>query len=180
MTVSVVMARADDMSPRMEQIVAIYGAVFTGAPYFEGEDDVAYYAERLVGHVRRPGFRASLAWDGGTLVGFAYGFASRRESWLWQQLYSRLPKDEARYWTANVFELVELALLPEARGQGAGSRLHDLVLDGIAQPRALLATADLDSPAMTLYRKRGWRALVGGIHYGSQGLIYTIMGREVG
>jgi ribosomal protein S18 acetylase RimI-like enzyme len=70
-----------------------------------------------------------------------------------------LPKDVTDDWAGGHFEFVELAVLPEYRRRGLGSRLHDTLLAGVAQ-RYLLSTADDPAdPAVRLYLGRGWQQL---------------------
>jgi hypothetical protein len=49
--------------------------------------------------------------------------------------------------------------LPAVRGAGLGRRLHDVLLAGVPQSRALLSTDNADSPATRLYARRGWHKL---------------------
>jgi hypothetical protein len=63
-------------------------------------------------------------------------------------------------WVGGHFEFVELAVHPVDRGHGTGGRVHDTLLAGLPHQRALLGTADdPTSPAVRMYRSRGWRRL---------------------
>ena len=43
--------------------------------------------------------------------------------------------------------------------------LHDTLLSGLPNPRALLTTWSYDTPARRLYLRRGWRVLVQELSY---------------
>ena len=73
------------------------------------------------------------------------------------------------------FELVELAVRPNLRGRGIGTRLHDAVLAGLGAP-AVLSTQVDNHPALALYRNRGWETVVPEIDF-PMGR-YCVMGRE--
>jgi ribosomal protein S18 acetylase RimI-like enzyme len=70
-----------------------------------------------------------------------------------------LPPPVADQWIGGHFEFVELAVLPAFRGRGVGSRLHDVLLEGVPAERALLSTDAHDSAAVRLYASRGWKSL---------------------
>ncbi|MFC4785737.1 GNAT family N-acetyltransferase [Nocardioides sp. MAHUQ-72] len=120
-------------------------------------------------HRSRPDFRLATVRDGDRLVGFGWGYTGHRGEYWPDLVAEALPGLDA--WVGGHFELVELAVLPEWRGRGAGRRLHDLLLEGLPHDRALLSTAaDPEDPAVRLYRSRGWRCL------GLLGLDRQVMG----
>ena len=69
------------------------------------------------------------------------------------------PPAVADEWVGGHFgDLVDLAMLESHRRHGGGRRLHDVLMDGETR-RALLSTDDADTPAVLLYRSRGWQRL---------------------
>ena len=109
-------------------------------------------------HRARTGFRLATARDEGRLVGFGWGYTGHRGEYWPDLVAEALPDLDG--WVGGHFELVELAVLEECRGRGAGRRLHDVLLDGLPHDRALLSTAaDEADPAVRLYRSRGWQRL---------------------
>lgn len=54
---------------------------------------------------------------------------------------------------------MELAVRPSEQGRGIGQALHDALLDGVPQRRALLGTWTDDRPARRLYLRSGWQEL---------------------
>jgi GNAT superfamily N-acetyltransferase len=52
---------------------------------------------------------------------------------------------------------------PAHRGRGIGGQLHDALIDGLPQERALLATVPDRGAAPRLYEGRGWQVVVADI-----------------
>jgi GNAT superfamily N-acetyltransferase len=113
-------------------------------------------------HVQRDGFRAAAAFDGRVLVGFTYGYNGARGQWWHDQVARRLSAEDRKRWLDGAFELVELHLRPDHQGQGLGGRLHDLLLEDVRRPTAVLSTPAREGRAMQLYRARGWVILAEG------------------
>ena len=157
--------------------VSVYAAAFSGPPYEEGSAASARFAPRWVAHAAAPGWRGVGAWVEGTLVGFAYGHAAAPGlPWVDAVLAQLAPPTRTK-WCADAFLLCELAVVPEHRGLGLGSTLHDAVIDGAPHATALLTTLDDRSNAgARLYASRGWRRL--GAPYVAPGYPhrYVVMG----
>jgi ribosomal protein S18 acetylase RimI-like enzyme len=137
-----------------DEVFAVYDAVFSDWP-----DQRSWRDELYDRHCAREGFRLSAALAGGRLTGFAWGYVGQRGQHWSDLVVKALPADVTDFWVGGHFELAELAVLPDARRRGVGGRLHDVLLEGIAQPRAMLSTDNFDSPAVRLYAGRGWRKL---------------------
>jgi ribosomal protein S18 acetylase RimI-like enzyme len=141
-------------------VVDVYREAFGGAPYFEGEAEVERFAiETLPRHLRRRDFRLVVAREAGALSGFGYGYTGERGQWWHDWASVELGPALAAEWAEGAFEFVELAVRPAAQGRGIGGRLHDATLDGLSHRTALLSTWDADTPALHLYRRRGWLTL---------------------
>jgi ribosomal protein S18 acetylase RimI-like enzyme len=118
-------------------------------------------------HCARRQFRLVAAFDdesgdaaGGRVVGFAYGYVGDRGQYWPDRVASALGDDIAVTWVGDHFEFVELAVVEGMRRRGVGSALHDALMTDPPVDRALLSTDDdPQSPAVRLYRSRGWERL---------------------
>jgi GNAT superfamily N-acetyltransferase len=164
---------------RGDEIVAVYGAVFSAPPYEESPAAIYEFGHRLPHHTEHEGFRGAVAEDAGRVVGFAYGFSSREGQW-WHDVVARgLGPDLASPWLSDAFELSDLALLPAYRGQGFGGALHDIVIDGLPHLTAVASTASGDDPAATLYRRRGWVILRREFRFPGVAPVFDLIGLDL-
>jgi ribosomal protein S18 acetylase RimI-like enzyme len=135
-------------------VFPVYDGVFGDRP-----DEDEWRTEMFERHCAREGFRLAAAHDADRLVGFAWGYVGQRGQYWSDRVVAALPHEVTDAWVGGHFEFVELAVLPAARRAGLGGRLHDVLLAGVPQARALLSTDNFDSPALRLYARRGWRKL---------------------
>lgn len=142
-----------------DEIVDVYREAFTAPGYDETTDDVERFRSSLPQHADREGFRLELGRRAGRLVGFAYGYTGGRGQWWTDRILTRVPKSITDVWVDGHFEFVELAVRPSEQGLGIGQALHDGLLDGLPQHRALLGTWTEDRPARWLYLRSGWQEL---------------------
>ncbi|MFC7385108.1 GNAT family N-acetyltransferase [Sphaerisporangium rhizosphaerae] len=126
-------------------VAEVGGRVFTGPPWCEPRSFARSVAVRMLVDLHQPGFVLALALDGEQVCGFAYGHLASRLAAL------------AGHPSADDFTLKELAVLPETRGQGIGTRLHDSLLAVACGGPRWLATHPAAAAALGLGRKRGWR-----------------------
>ncbi|MDX6324438.1 MAG: hypothetical protein QOK15_792 [Nocardioidaceae bacterium] len=163
----------DKAQERAAEVFAVYDAVFGDVA-----GEASWRASAFDRHCGREGFRLAAARaDGsglGRLAGFAYGYVGERGQWWPEQVLKALPAEITDVWVGGHFEFVELAVLAEYRRQGVGGRLHDELMQGTENRRALLGTDDGDTPAVSLYRSRQWRKL------GNLTPEVAVMGRWVG
>jgi GNAT superfamily N-acetyltransferase len=139
--------------------------------------DYSDYATRRAAvwdkHRARAGFRLARAYDGDTLVGFAYGYTGEHGQWWTDNVLEVLEPGIADAWLGGHFELVTLGVLDAHRGRGVGRGLMRVLLDGLPHERLLLMTSsDPSDPARRLYASEGWDVLGPGIGEGK-----VIMGR---
>jgi len=138
----------------------VYRHVFDDLP-----DERTWRADLWDRHCARAGFRLATATLDGDLVGFAWGYTGQRGQWWSDQVDAALP--DLAHLVGGHFELVELAVLPHARGTGSGTGLHDLLLRDLPHANALLSTSpDPDDAGHRLYTRRGWH-VVGHLPWGA-------------
>jgi ribosomal protein S18 acetylase RimI-like enzyme len=137
----------------------VYDAVFHDRP--DIDDWRAAVWDR---HSARAGFRLARAYEGGTLIGFAYGYDGQPGQWWTDNVRKVLAPEVAAEWLGGHFELVSIGVVERARGAGVGRELLRGITDGRSSQRCLLmTTADEADPARTLYASDGWRVIGPGI-----------------
>ena len=151
-------------------------AVWTGA-------DERRLREILPRHAEREAFRFLAAQSGdGRLEGFAYGYVGAPGQW-WHDIVSAAMDEQTRerWLPAGHFEVVELHVHPDSQRRGIGGRLHDALLDGLANPTAVLSTQKDNGPALALYQDRGWQVVVPELFFGTDpSRPFCVMGRDIG
>ncbi|HST18134.1 MAG TPA: GNAT family N-acetyltransferase [Gaiellaceae bacterium] len=154
----------EELTGLVDDLTTVYRDAFSAPGYDETEQEVERFRdEQLPAHAAREGFRCAVAFDDGVCVGFAYGYTGRRGEWWTDQVAAGAPAEIVEQWLDGHFEFVELAVDPAAQRCGHGAALHDALLLGVPNERALLTTYRDDRPAPRLYRRLGWELLVEGI-----------------
>jgi ribosomal protein S18 acetylase RimI-like enzyme len=162
------------------QLQRVYLAAFSLPPYREGETDVVRFRESFIHHARRGGFRCVVAKEQEHgVVGFGYGYTSKPGQWWRDVVEEGLGRENAKKWLSDAFEFVELAVLPTMQGQGIGGRIHDELLRGLPNQTAVLSTYQAESPALKLYRQRGWITLLWDFNFPGAPRPIMIMGRDL-
>ncbi len=170
----------DEVRRRAEQIVEVYAAAFGPPPYSRGPGHAASFRESLARHAGRAGFRCVVALDAhDEVLGFTYGYTGAPGQWWTDCVRAGMPPALAARWMDGHFELVELAVRPEAQGRGIGARLHDTLLEGLPHRTALLSTIDAETRALHLYRRRGWVVLLEHFFFPNVPEPYLIMGLDL-
>ncbi|MFF0265163.1 GNAT family N-acetyltransferase [Kribbella sp. NPDC004536] len=146
----------------------VFAAAF-GAPGYDDERaDTSYFAtEMLPKHSERDDFKLVAARRDGRVVGFAYGFTGQLGQWWPDRVSAAVGPELTAEWIGGHFEVVELAVHPDAQGQGIGFALMTELMRGVRNRRALLTTYADDRPAPRLYRRLGWQLLVADLGWGS-------------
>jgi ribosomal protein S18 acetylase RimI-like enzyme len=135
---------------------------------------------RLRRHSARGDFRFLGAFSGDELVGFVYGYTGASGQWWYDRVERALDRDERSRWLdPGHFEFTELAVRPDFQGRGVGSRLHDLVLEGLPHDRALLSALADNAPVVGFYRRRGWETVLDRLRFEPGRPEFTIMGRAL-
>lgn len=180
MAPEIVLLTQQEVKAAENQIVAVYRSVFTLPPYNEPEENVSGFRESLGRYVSRPGFRCVVARDSPqSILGFACGYASQCGFWWYDTVSSRLRPELAALWFADGFEVVEIAVIPEAQGNGLGGQLHDRLLQGLPYRTALLQNNRDALIPLAMYRQRGWLVLAANFIFPGAEDSCIIMGRHL-
>lgn len=149
------------------ELAAVYLSAFGAPGYDESPARAEQFGnEQLPLHSQRDGFKFVVARAEERIVGFAYGFTGERGQW-WSDRIAEAAPEIATEWIGGHFEIVELAVMVEAQGQGLGAALHDVLVADLPNEKALLTTYTDDRPAPRLYRRKGWQVLVPDLGWGS-------------
>lgn len=183
MDVEVVTLDREAFAHAIPALAKVYLAAFSPPPYGDSDEDAAAWAEVQRRNAASPpaGFRCCVAREqpAGAIVGFGYGFTlgppSRRHLWL----RAALSPDLADRWLADAFDLIDLAVAPEAQGNGIGGRLHDALLTGQPHQTAVLTALQAETVAMQLYRSRGWVPVAEGVVFPSYTARHYILGLDL-
>lgn len=181
MPIEIVALAGQTLEPAVSGIVATYRQAFAPPPYRKGEADVQGFARTFPLHALQWGFRCCVARDvqTGAVVGFAYGYGGAQGQWWHDIVTERLSATPAASWVTNAFDLAELAVSPQFQGYGIGGRLHDTLLTGLPQRQALLSTAQVETAALHLYRRRGWVRLSERFTFPGSTDLYLILGLDL-
>lgn len=158
------------------EILALFAAAFAMP-----SEEAILFVNAIATHSARAAFRFLAARDGATgrLLGFVYGYTSAPGQWYHDTVRGALGPALAAHWLTDTFEFTEFAVLPEAQGRGIGGRLHDLLLADLPHRTAILSTYEGDTAAARLYRRRGWRTLVGNYVFPGGERAYALMGLDL-
>lgn len=132
------------------QIDDVYSRAFAGEQDGPNRD---FLGTQLLTHRGRERFAFVGATDGDALLGFAYGFTGRRGQWWPDHVAAHASVELVDTWLGGHFEVVVLAVVPEARERGVGAALMTELLADRPEPCALLGTWQHDSPARRLYER---------------------------
>jgi len=142
-------------------LAAIYRAAYGDPSLPESQLDADNFVRSTIRrHSRRAGFRMVLATTDGEISGYAYGFTGKHGQFWSDWLSGTAPAHIVEDWVGDHFELVDIVVDPAHRGQGIAGLLHDHLVDGLPQEKALLATTPDEGAAARLYGGRGWQVLV--------------------
>ena len=146
----------------LREAVAVYHAAFAQPPYGETAEMAEALTERVQRYAReREGFRlVTAARDDGQLIAIALAVLARPGGWWRDKVAGALPPPLAGSWLGELCqEVVHLAVIPQAQGQGVGRLVHDVLIAGRPAPTAVLSVHPEAEPAQRLYQGRGWTTL---------------------
>jgi hypothetical protein len=180
MSVTLIPFSAADLPALLDSILQVYARAFAAPPYNQGQGDVVSFEATIQRHIERGEFCGYWACgERNQLTGFAYGYAGGAGQWWYDIVAPALGPALAGEWLSDYFEFVELAVDPVYQGQGIGGRLHDTLLACTRRPTAALTTAEAVTPALLLYRKRGWITLLHDFIFPGDNLPRQIMAKKL-
>jgi len=132
-------------------LAALAAEAFAGPPWNETPAHARQLAGQVLADAVHPAFTLALAFSGHgpALAGFGYGIPRWPRPGI---AATGLPSGDT-----EPFELCELAVLPAARGRGAGRALHDAIIAASGPRPRWLVTHPAARPALGLYRAAGWQ-----------------------
>ncbi|GAB2815548.1 GNAT family N-acetyltransferase [Streptomyces daliensis] len=137
---------------------AVYAEVFAEPPYNETADGVASTFRRFRSQTRKPAFRGALArTKDGEPVGMAFGYPLGSGTGWWGHLTEPVPEEMSREDGQRTFGLMEMAVRASWRRHGVARRLHEVLLAGGDEERALLNVHPASEAAQAAYRSWGYR-----------------------
>ena len=154
-----------------DEIAALYAAAFGSE-----SDERANFEQNFRRCVQQyTGARTVLARRGGQTVGFGYGFSFEPGHWWPDQVLPALARAGHQDWGGDSFELVELAMHPEAQGKGLGTQMLRYLQATGRHSRILLSTEPAN-PARALYKRAGFTELLPDFHYPATGGAAVVLG----
>jgi GNAT superfamily N-acetyltransferase len=178
----------DQFGARLPDVMTVYRRAFLDVHERDPARAESERAAHARTHVHRPGLRvvAALAPDPdlppeqSPLVGVAYGQPGSRGQWWHDTVVAALPADLASQWFSDVFEIVELHVLPEYQGRGLGRRLLRDLLDGCGRRTAALSALELpDSPARQLYASEGFVPVLSNFSFAGGDTPYAVLVKQL-
>lgn len=166
----------------LREAVAVYHAAFAQPPYGETAEMAEEFAGRVLRYAReREGFRLVTAHrDDGQMIAIALAVLARPGDWWRDKVASAIPAPLAGRWLGDLCqEIVHLAVIPDAQGQGAGRLIHDVLIAGSPAPTAVLSVHPNAEPAQGLYLGRGWTILTKDFRAQPGQLAYWVMGHQL-
>lgn len=159
----------------------LHNEVYAEPPYLEGPDEVAEFIAQWNRQVGLPGFGIVLAHDeaDGNLVGFCFGLSLRPRTRWWKGLLDPVDSSVTAEDGHRSFAIIELAVRATRRRRGIGRALHDALLTGCQQQRAVLLARPEALPAVAAYAKWGYHTH-GRLRPAPGAPVYLAMSRELG
>ncbi|PFA70374.1 GNAT family N-acetyltransferase [Bacillus sp. AFS015802] len=127
-------------------------------------------------HSTYPLFEGYLALAGEEVVGYIYGYSSRKGQYYHELLARHLNSE--REWMVNCMELVELGVDPSYRGRGIAKHLVGRLLQNRTEETVLLTTRKNNHPAIAFYQSLGFTTIREGF-YPNVPHEYIIMGKRL-
>jgi ribosomal protein S18 acetylase RimI-like enzyme len=131
-------------------------------------------------HAAHPGFRAFVAENRRTVVGFGYGFHGEPRQWWHDVVREALTRtggpDHAGHWLDDAFEVAELHVHPAAQSRGVGRALITTLCAERPERTMVLSTLDANTIARRLYRSLGLTDLLTNFQFPGGGPLYAVMG----
>lgn len=148
-------------APSRAEVRDLYSRAFSGPPANEGAAEADLFSGLYERTVEQPETIVATSRDGDGLVGICYGrpwhWNEQTDSWA-EEVRERLPAESVAF-LDHAFAIYLLAVEPDRQRAGLGAALLTTVLSESRCDRAWLMTTDVESPAVSFYRDRGWHLL---------------------
>jgi ribosomal protein S18 acetylase RimI-like enzyme len=118
-------------------------------------------------------FHLVAAWQGQSLIGYAFGSPNDNSAGTWEMVRQELPDVPIPDEEVPVYIFREFAVHPAFQGKGYGHMLHDALLRTRPEPLARLLVRP-DNPAKAIYRHWGWR-VIGMAHPFAESPVFDVM-----
>ncbi|MET9598561.1 GNAT family N-acetyltransferase [Streptomyces sp. NPDC006459] len=138
---------------------------------------VDVFLERLDRHAAEAGWAVAVAYGpDGTQVGYAYANTVGPGDRWWKRMAVPVPP---RFTARGTAAVKEIGVVPAHRGVGLARRMHDVLLDGRAEPYTTLMVnpAAGNGKVMRLYEGWGYRE-IGAVQPSADGPWLVCMGRS--
>ncbi|MDD7942511.1 GNAT family N-acetyltransferase [Actinomycetospora lutea] len=169
---------AEESAQTFDVVTSIYSEVYAEAPYHEGPDDFAGFAESLPHRAKAPSFRVVIAAVAGEAVGFALGHQLTPNTKWWDGALQPLPRDLTTEWPGRTFAVIEIAVRGQSRRRGYAAQLHAHLIAGLAEERLTLLVRPDAEPAHRAYTSWGYER-VGQIQPFDDAPVYDAMIRPL-
>lgn len=159
MATDIRVVRGDDLLAHTHGLYSVYLDAFCAPPWNEEREKAVEFAGRLPTEVRRPGFTAALAVQGGEVVGFATAWTTLSPfptDRCYPQAAAGLGPERTAEWLCGSREVDELAVRSDARGTGLATGLLEAVVADAPEGRSWLLTSVRSDRAVAFYRRQGW------------------------
>ncbi len=158
-------------SATLQQAVDIYASTWE-----RDRADCELFFTRYATH---PAFRGYVAFAGDQPVGMGFGHRAFTGNWWYDRVMEQMGERSEDERLLDAWILVELAVLPEHRGMGVGSLLHDTLLESTGCRRALLSTEASNTVSRRMYENRAWTYLHHDLFFAGVDVPFVVMGKEL-
>jgi hypothetical protein len=148
---------AEQAAGHAAELAALHAEVYADPPYLQDAGQAARFAGRFGVQRRQPGFALAEARSGGYLIGYAYGLPLRPSTSWWRYLTTPLPDELTAERPGRTFAMADLLVRAAWRRQGIAGSLHDALLRGRGEERAVAAILPAAGPAQGAGQRWGWR-----------------------
>jgi ribosomal protein S18 acetylase RimI-like enzyme len=148
----------DDAAKLGDEIRTLYRNAFSASAWDKSELGItAFENDIFPRHLKREGFAMTAVRNGdGDLIGFCYGYIGEHGQYWTDYVAARIHPALEKAWLGGHFEIAELAVAENERGQGMGRALVTTLLNSRGEDRIALHTLEKDSPAVQLYESIGF------------------------
>ena len=101
--------------------------------------------------------------ENGAIEGFLYGYRGTPGTWWYDRVCAQLSPEVRSRWFSEAFEVVAMAVVPEAGGRGLGTQMLRGLAARVPNLTLVLTTYRDENPAVRLYVREGFQILHPGL-----------------